>query len=160
MSSTSGAGAVGIVTLVLAGALAACRRQPALESAPPLADASVVDVGYAEQRRAEVTSAISSVSRERIDRLRANSMAELLQGLPGLYVTGSTRGMSVRVRGAQGEPLFVIDGTPVMAGSDIVAGIHPSQVERVDVLKDGAAMAVYGMRGANGVILISSRLRR
>ena len=163
MSSRLMAATVGAYSLLAAGALGGCSHRPAPESEPRAvldseAEAEAVDVGYGARRRSDVTFAISSMTRERIQRLNATSVADLLELIPGLRVTRSMGNFSVRIRAAPGEPLFVVDGTPLVAsGASAVATLTPENIERIDVLKDGGAAAVYGLQGANGVILITTR---
>lgn len=165
--------------LVAAAALTTgCGLLPALSSGPPGAgpdpagsdatsedDASdQVGVGYGTQDRDELTGAVSSVRAEDVGR-EVTSILDLIEGrLPGVTVRRLGNGdVSIRVRGAPsfmggGEPLFVIDGRTIMApvGSALMA-INPKDVVRIDVLKDAGATAIYGSRGGNGVILITTR---
>ena len=123
-----------------------------------------VGVGYGTQDRDELTGAVSSVRAEDVGR-EVTSILDLIEGrLPGVTVRRLGNGdVSIRVRGAPsfmggGEPLFVIDGRTIMApvGSALMA-INPRDVVRIDVLKDAGATAIYGSRGGNGVILITTR---
>lgn len=165
--------------LVAAAALTTgCGLLPALSSGPPGAgpdpagsDATSendpndqVGVGYGTQDRDELTGAVSSVRAEDVGR-EVTSILDLIEGrLPGVTVRRLGNGdVSIRVRGAPsfmggGEPLFVIDGRTIMApvGSALMA-INPRDVVRIDVLKDAGATAIYGSRGGNGVILITTR---
>lgn len=140
----------------------------------------VVVVGYGEQKRLELTSAISSVSSEAL-RQQNTSVESALQGaVAGLNVT-TTSGQPgaasiIRIRGGNSitggnEPLYVIDGFIVYndpastrtgaAGSDAtldpLAFLNPSDIESIEVLKDVSATAIYGTRGANGVIIITTK---
>ena len=104
----------------------------------------------------------STVTEGAIDRRRAASIEELLQGLPGVHVTGRAPNLQVRIRGAgtinaSGEPLYVLDGMPLPAGTNALRNIPPADVARIDVLRDGASTALYGVRGANGVIVIETK---
>ena len=123
-----------------------------------------VRVGYGTQDRDELTGAVSSVRAEDAGR-EVTSIIDLIEGrLPGVYVRRLGNGeVAIRVRGASsvsggGEPLFVIDGRPLMtpAGSALMA-IGPKDILRIDVLKDAGATAIYGSRGANGVILVTTK---
>ena len=151
--------------LVLAAApLAAC-GSGARDPAPAPAPESETQIGYGSQPKERVTGAIASVDEETIDRRQATSIAELLQNVPGVSVTRTGSGFSVRVRGAgsfmgDGEPLFVVDGVPLQSSTDGAFGINPSDVKRIEVLKDAAATAIYGLRGGNGVILITTKRAR
>ena len=165
--------AVTRVTIVIATAvLAGCASgrstssvEPSVVMAPPPRDS--VALGYGRQPREEVTGAVGSLSEEEIDGMRVARVEELLLGrVPGVHVVRLANGdFSVRVRGAktfgQGteEPLYVVDGMPILATGlrTALMGIAPQDIARIDVLKDAGATAVYGSKGANGVILISTR---
>jgi len=130
----------------------------------PLALEEVVAVGYGTQRRGDLTGSVSSITRADIANLPVYSMDNLLQGLAaGVEVSanGFRPGQSstIRIRGtrsfaASNDPLFVVDGVPVDGG---IMDLNPGDVESVEVLKDASATAIYGSRGANGVILITTQ---
>lgn len=119
----------------------------------------VVVIGYGTQRTREVTSAVTSVDSEDFVTGNINDSQYLLQGkVPGLIVTGQEGGSNIRLRGlstigANKEPLFVIDG---VIGADL-RSIDPNDIESMDVLKDASAAAIYGTRGASGVIIITTK---
>lgn len=121
----------------------------------------VVVVGYGTQERAKVTGAISSVGSEQIRALPVPSLASALQGrAAGVAVTNSgSPGTNpiVRIRGigtvGNNDPLYVIDGMP--AGG--LNQINPADIESIEVLKDASTAAIYGSRGANGVILVTTK---
>ncbi len=121
----------------------------------------VVVVGYGTQQRAKVTGAISSVGSEQIRALPVPSLASALQGrAAGVNVTNSgSPGTDpiVRIRGigtvGNNDPLYVIDGMP--AGG--LNQINPADIESIEVLKDASTAAIYGSRGANGVILVTTK---
>jgi iron complex outermembrane receptor protein len=132
----------------------------------------VVAVGYGERRVRDVTGAVQSVSSEEFNTGRVVSPEQLIQGkVAGVQVVTSGEpggGSSVRIRGgtsinASNEPLYVIDGVPLEAGGGLSAGrnplnfINPQDISRVTVLKDASSTAIYGSRGANGVIIIETR---
>lgn len=124
----------------------------------PRPKADIVEVGYGAQPRAMVAGAIASLNAEQIYRQRATSVADLLDGIPGVRVVRDGHSISVRVRSATADPVFVIDGNPLFSASGIVlASLRPSDIERIDVLKDAGAAASYGSRGANGVVLITTK---
>ncbi len=122
----------------------------------------VVVVGYGTMRKQDLTGSISSVKSEDLNKGVITTTEQVLQGkVAGLTVIkGSgdpTEGATMRLRGgtsliASSTPLVVIDG---IVGADINS-IQPSEIQSVDVLKDASAAAIYGSRGANGVILIST----
>ncbi|MGV3541232.1 MAG: SusC/RagA family TonB-linked outer membrane protein [Rufibacter sp.] len=125
----------------------------------------VVVVGYGEQKRSDLTGAISSISSEQLNRIPTNRRVDqTLQGLaPGVNVTQTDAqpggNVKVEIRGGnsiQGNnaPIFVIDGF-VAPGN--IEGINPNDIESIEVLKDASATAIYGSRGANGVILVTTK---
>ena len=163
-----------ILVLTSASAISACggtgRSSPSVAPVPDPASADTVSVGYGRQARTDVTGAIGSISEEELDGMRVSRVEELLQGrVPGVHVVRLANGdFSVRVRGSKSfghsseEPLFVVDGMPLMATGlrTVLMGIAPQDIARIDVLKDAVATAVYGSKGANGVILITTKRRR
>ncbi len=104
----------------------------------------------------------NTVTAEEIEKDPASSVQEMLQGrVAGVVVTRRPGGISVRVRGApsirgDNEPLYVVDGTPVTTGPGGFLRINPYDVESIEVLK-GSRAAFYGVRGANGVIVIKTK---
>ncbi|MCR4824268.1 MAG: TonB-dependent receptor plug domain-containing protein [Bacteroidales bacterium] len=112
-----------------------------------------VNLGYQKIRRKDSTSATSTVKVKRGSGY--SNIYEYLQGrVAGLEVNGT----SLRIRGdrsllGSNEPLILVDGVVV----DDISYISPDEVERIDVLKDASSTAIYGSRGANGVILITTR---
>ena len=125
----------------------------------------VVVVGYGTQKRKDVTGSVVSVGKDRLENLPNNSFAQALQGsVPGVSITtGSSEaegnGTSILVRGrgsikAATSPLFIVDGIPYEGG---VSELNPNDIESIDVLKDASSVAIYGSRGANGVILITTK---
>ncbi|RYG05787.1 MAG: TonB-dependent receptor [Chitinophagaceae bacterium] len=133
--------------------------------------AQVVVVGYGTQNKKDVTGSVKSVKAESFNRGIMNSPQELLQGkVAGVNVTsasgepGAVQGITVRGPGGVrtgSTPLFVIDGLPLdnssTGGGDPLNFINPGDIESMDVLKDASATAIYGSRGANGVILITTK---
>ncbi|MDP9348043.1 MAG: TonB-dependent receptor plug domain-containing protein [Gemmatimonadota bacterium] len=150
-----------VLLLLLAGG---CGANPSPESAPDGAEG--VSVGYGTQSRERVTGAVGSLTAEDIGSARAARVEELLQGrMAGVQVTRLANGdFSIRIRGSAwltggGEPLYVIDGIPVQAVSlgRALDGIRPMDIARIDVLKDAGSAAVYGARGANGVVVVTTK---
>lgn len=123
----------------------------------------VVVIGYGTVKRRDLTGSVASVSGEKLAANPVANVAEALQGqLPGVSVSsqdgrpGAT--MSIRVRGGgsitqSNDPLFIVDGVQVSSIDDIPA----DNIESIDVLKDAASTAIYGARGANGVILVTTK---
>lgn len=124
----------------------------------------LVVVGYGTMQRSDISGSVYSVDRRDITELGSYSMDNVLQGrIPGLTVSASGfspgETSSLRIRGsrsliASNDPLIVMDGIPIEGG---LMELNPSDVESVEVLKDASATAIYGSRGANGVILITTR---
>ncbi len=131
----------------------------------------VVVVGYGTQNRKDVTGSVKSLKSEDFNKGIINSPQQLLQGkVAGVNVTsasGEPGGvMGITVRGPGGvrsgsTPLFVVDGLPLdnssTGGGDPLNFLNPQDIESIDVLKDASATAIYGARGANGVILITTK---
>lgn len=149
---------VGLGFLILAG----CSR--AASGARDDGARDPVEVGYGSQERGQVTGSIASVDIARESPANFARLEELLEGrVAGVSVRRlPSGGFSVRVRGAgarfgTGEPLFVVDGVPLLPGPHALSGINPQNVARIEVLKDASAAAIYGSRAGNGVILITTR---
>jgi TonB-linked SusC/RagA family outer membrane protein len=138
----------------------------------------VVVVGYGTQTRQDLSTSVASVGSAALARQPVAGFDQALQGqAPGVQVTAPTgapgAGINVRVRGnaslsLNGSPLYVIDGVPVLPDyqQEISVGnqrinplntINPNDIESIDVLKDGAAAAIYGVRAANGVVVITTK---
>jgi TonB-dependent SusC/RagA subfamily outer membrane receptor len=123
----------------------------------------VVVVGYGTQRKNDVTGSIASLSSDALKAIPSGNVTQSLQGrVAGVQMEqNSTRpgaGMEIRIRGtrsltASNDPLVVLDGIP-FAGS--IGDINPNDIKSLDILKDASATAIYGSRGANGVILITT----
>ena len=128
----------------------------------------VVVIGYQEVQRRDVTGAVSSVGAQQIKDVPVNSAAEALTGrLAGVQLTsaegtpGNTN-VQIRVRGGgsitqDNSPLYVVDGIQV---ENALSVISPQDIASVDVLKDASATAIYGARGANGVVIITTKKGR
>ena len=148
-------------TALVLGTLAAAGCANTLEApGTPNAPPDEVRIGYGSQERADVTGAVVSVRAEDVGR-EITSFEDLVQGLAGVTVRRLTNGgISLRIRGSSslsggGEPLYVINGVPIRAEPGLaLMGVNPRDVTRIDVLKDAGATAIYGSRGANGVVLI------
>ncbi|MBK7373748.1 MAG: TonB-dependent receptor [Saprospiraceae bacterium] len=123
----------------------------------------VIVTGYKKEIRSEVSAAIASIKSKDIDKLVVQSVEQALQGqAPGVMVTQSTGApgddIAVRIRGAgtlgNNNPLYVIDGVPTTGSINMFA---IGDVASIEILKDGAAAAIYGSRAANGVVLITTK---
>ena len=124
----------------------------------------VVVIGYGTQKKRDVTGAVGSVSMKDVENVPITRADQMLQGrVSGVQVTQTNSepggNISIRIRGtnsitAGNEPLFVIDGFP---GAGDLNSINPNDIESIDVLKDASATAIYGSRGANGVVIITTK---
>ena len=123
----------------------------------------VVVIGYGTMKRKDLTGAVASVTGEKLAANPVADVTQALQGqLPGVSVTSQDgrpgASMSIRIRGGgsitqSNDPLYIVDGIQVSDISDIPA----DNIESIDVLKDAASTAIYGARGANGVILVTTK---
>jgi TonB-dependent starch-binding outer membrane protein SusC len=157
------------ICVAAAVALAGCgAATPAGVSQGPTPEEEQVNLGYVTEPEATSTASSSRVSASDIRDSNAVHMVDLLRRLPGVVVSGgATGGHSVRVRGASSflgsnEPLVVVNGVPIRAAtfSDAVEGLNPRDVRRIDVVTDPGSLAMYGSRGANGVIVITMKNAR
>jgi TonB-dependent SusC/RagA subfamily outer membrane receptor len=145
----------------------------------------VVVIGYGQQQKKDLTTAVSFLSANEIKNVPVNSIDQILTGkLAGVLVqqtSGSPgAGLSVRVRGvgsitAGNDPLYVIDGIPISNDNNrgfsannpgssyaeqpvnILSTLNPTDIESIQVLKDASAAAIYGSRGSNGVVIITTK---
>ncbi|AHG87897.1 TonB-dependent outer membrane protein, SusC/RagA [Gemmatirosa kalamazoonensis] len=147
----------------------------------------IVTVGYGTQRRADLTGSVASVATTELQQTTVNTLEQGLQGrVAGVQVTQGDAapggGMRVQIRGVNSmnggsaQPLYVIDGVPVASSgtskiqgglsqidlrstteTNPLAQIAPEDIESIDILKDASATAIYGSRGANGVVLITTK---
>jgi TonB-linked SusC/RagA family outer membrane protein len=124
----------------------------------------VVVIGYGTKKKTDLTGTVNSLEGSTIVEVKAPTATEAMQGqLPGVDVKATTNkpgnGYSINIRGINSinsstQPLYVIDGAPVVNGID---DINPADIERIDVLKDASSTAIYGSRGANGVVLVTTK---
>ena len=130
----------------------------------------IVVVGYGTQEKEDLTGAITVIDNEEMVKVPSPNLEQAFQGkIPGVHVTANTGapggGMSVQIRGAgtignggatANEPLYVVDGLPLNIGTTL-NDLNPEDIENITVLKDASAAAIYGSRGANGVVIITTR---
>jgi TonB-linked SusC/RagA family outer membrane protein len=124
----------------------------------------VVVVGYGTQKKSDITGTVASVGQERLELVPNLNIAQAIQGaVPGVMMQTSSAGSSpdevIMIRGrnsirASNDPLIVVDGIPY--GGQL-RDINPNDVQSIEVLKDASAAAIYGSRGANGVILVTTK---
>jgi TonB-linked SusC/RagA family outer membrane protein len=136
----------------------------------------VVVVGYGTSRKANLTTAQSSVSSKEIERTVNTTFEQAIQGrAAGVYITQNSGqpggGISVNIRGINSlgrtQPLYVIDGVQIQVGEDVsfgsssssnpLAGLNPSDIEDIQILQGPSATAIYGSRASNGVILVTTK---
>ncbi|WP_290567919.1 SusC/RagA family TonB-linked outer membrane protein [Leeuwenhoekiella sp. UBA6783] len=139
----------------------------------------VVVVGYGTVKKSDLTGSVSSIDGEAIKEIPVTSVDQAIQArAPGVQVTQTSAapggGVSVRIRGSNSinsgsEPLYVVDGFPIYpdngaygAGgnrqsANVMASINPNDIESIEVLKDASATSIYGSRGSNGVVLITTK---
>jgi TonB-dependent starch-binding outer membrane protein SusC len=138
----------------------------------------VIVVGYGQQTRKSLTTSVAKVDAEEIQNIATPTISGALQGTAnGLQVSQNSgipgAAFSVRVRGSSSingsnEPLYVVDGVPILSGSignnaiggqsnDVISNLNFNDIESIQVLKDASSAAIYGARGANGVVLITTK---
>lgn len=139
----------------------------------------VVVVGYGTVKKSDLTGSVSSIKGESIREFPVTSVDQAIQSrAPGVQVTQASSapggGVSVRVRGSNSinsgsEPLYVVDGFPIYPDNgaygvggnrqpvNVMASINPNDIESIEILKDASATSIYGSRGSNGVVLITTK---
>ena len=124
----------------------------------------VVVVGYGVQRKSDVTGALTRVGEKELNTKPVTNAFEALQGkAAGVDITSSERPGemgSIMIRGtrsltASSSPLYVVDGVPLQSGG--IESLNPQDIESIDILKDASSTAIYGSRGANGVVLVTTK---
>lgn len=151
---------LGALTLVF---MTGCAGGPPAQKPSP-ADTETVDIGYGSVDKEQVTGSTATVVSNEVQPGRVASLAEMLSRVAGVRVIESPDGgISVRIRGSTSsfmsgqEPLFVVDGMVFQGGTEALRGLNPNIIASITVLKDAGSTAVYGSRGANGVILIKTK---
>ena len=124
----------------------------------------VVVIGYGTTRKSDLTGSVGSVSARQLQEVPVTNPQLALQGrIPGVQVTQTdfspSGGLEIRIRGtrsfqASNDPLYVVDGMPLSTG---LSFLDPGDIESIDVLKDASATAIYGSRGANGVVIVTTK---
>ncbi|MGV7106121.1 SusC/RagA family TonB-linked outer membrane protein [Flavobacterium sp. U410] len=123
----------------------------------------VVMVGYGSVKKSDLTGTVNTLDSKEITKRNTTSVLEGIQGnVPGVQISSNTGrigdGFNITIRGTNSilldtKPLFIVDGSPV----DDISFLNPQDIERMDVLKDASSAAIYGSRGASGVILITTK---
>jgi TonB-dependent SusC/RagA subfamily outer membrane receptor len=141
--------------------LSACSGNPA-----PANGGDQIQVGYGTQSARSFAGSVSTVKSDETGRIHYNTVEQMLDGrVPGLEVVHMGNSFKLRIRGSgpfgsDEEPLIVVDGMPASAyvpAASTLSALNPNDIARIDVLKDGASTAIYGLRGGNGVILITTK---
>lgn len=131
----------------------------------------VVVIGYGTQDKSSITGSVASISSKDLEAFPSSSVEQSLAGkLSGVQLSQSSgqpgAGISIRVRGISSisggnEPLYVVDGVPFfnsdVRGLNGISAINPNDIQSIEVLKDASATAIYGSRGANGVVIITTK---
>ncbi len=177
--SSGGTLVLSFIGMVTAEVEVGSRSVVDVQMAPDVKQLSeVVVTGYGTTLKKEFSGVSANISAEAIAKLPSLSVNQALQGqAAGVMVTSNSGtpggGISVRVRGqssisGSNDPLYVIDGVPVVAGNisqdgfggqeqNTLAGLNPQDIQSIEVLKDASTTAIYGTRGANGVVLITTK---
>lgn len=156
---------VGILVLGWTMILVGCAQTGPAADDKPVVQEERVNIGYGAVAKDELTVSAATLDTDEIQRERpAATVEEMLEGrFPGVKVLRTAAGLRVEIRGVGSlyggkEPLYVIDGIPVLSGpGGGLTGINPADVAEITVLKDAAATAIYGSRGANGVVVITTK---
>lgn len=137
-----------------------------LGSSDNLLDELVV-VGYGSQKRSDITGSVASVPKDRLAKIPVNNVMQAIQGavsnvtvsqassIPGDAPSAQVRGRNSMT--ANNEPYIVVDGIPLSRTDGSINDINPNDIESVEILKDPSAVAIYGVNGSNGVILITTK---
>ncbi|MDD2327363.1 MAG: TonB-dependent receptor [bacterium] len=136
-----------------------------VESTVQIQELEVVAVGYGDVRRRDLTGSVAKADMTEIIKTPVNNIAQSLGGrIAGVQVSSKDGGLgdnfSITIRGAGSltqstEPLYVVDGFPLESSN--MGSLNPNDIESIDVLKDASATAIYGSRGANGVVIITTK---
>lgn len=135
------------------------------ESSVQIQELEVVAVGYGDVRRKDLTGSVAKADMSEIIKIPVSNIAQSLGGrIAGVQVSSKDGGLgdnfSITIRGVGSltqstEPLYVVDGFPLESSN--MGALNPNDIESIDVLKDASATAIYGSRGANGVIIITTK---
>jgi TonB-dependent SusC/RagA subfamily outer membrane receptor len=146
--------------LLLATACAHSRSAPPADGPQAAAEDSVY-IGYGSQARSESAGSVSTLSGNDLTQGSYHRIEEILSRVPGVQVDRAAGGgYTIRIRGTRSllsnnDPIVVVDG--IIRDVGVLESIPPDDVARIDVLKDASTQAMYGSRGANGVIVITTK---
>lgn len=121
-----------------------------------------INIGYGTVQKSKMTQSVSSVDEKMITQSNSGDISQLFETIPGVEVVRSGRGIQLRIRGTHtfygsNDPLIVLDGITYSGSLD---DLNRNDIKSIDVLKDASATAIYGVQGANGVILITTKKGR
>jgi len=142
--------------------LAACATTRSVEGEDP-SNAETVDIGYGTVDQDHLVGSVNTLHADDVQGVYYRTLADMLRRIPGVRVIEMREGgMTVRIRGSTSftggeDPLFVMDGAVIQSAEEALYAINPNTIESISVLKDADATAIYGSRGANGVILIKTK---
>jgi TonB-linked SusC/RagA family outer membrane protein len=127
----------------------------------------VVVVGYGTQKKSDITGSVTTVSEERLSQIPVTNVMQAVQGsVSGVNITQTSsipgEAPDILVRGggsisAETDPYIIVDGIPITKMGGTMNDINPNDIKSIEILKDASAVAIYGMNGANGVILITTK---
>jgi len=154
--------------VLVIGATACLKSEPTVEAPAPAEPPGEATIGYGARPGVITPASLSAATDPTMRRTRARQVEDLIAGrIAGVQVLPTVNGgFSVRIRGTgtfvgNPEPLYVVDGQPVSVSQGRgVDWLNPADIARIDVLKDAASTALYGVRGGNGVILITTKRGR
>jgi TonB-dependent SusC/RagA subfamily outer membrane receptor len=123
-----------------------------------------INIGYGKVQKSTMTQSVSSVDENMIKRNNTGNIEVLFKTVPGVEVARSGSEIKLRIRGIStinnsADPLIILDEIPI-PDSGLLNTLNPNDIKSIDVLKDASATAIYGVRGANGVILITTKKSR
>jgi TonB-dependent SusC/RagA subfamily outer membrane receptor len=150
-----------LFAVIVGAGLLGCSSSSSTRTAPE--EEGTINTGYATQKKSESTTATATVKPSQQDKDYARNLSDLLQGrTAGVDVSRTGAGkVRILIRGpnsfnASNDPLYVVDGTPISPGPNGIVPINPRNVKSITVLKDAGSTAIYGSRGAAGVIVIET----
>lgn len=149
-----------VFSLVLTATLGCAGTEKAAETETE--DKEMISIGYGQIEKENVTGSIGVIDSEDIERRKVTDASSLFEGrIPGVRVVRTADGPRLRIRGehtfmGSKDPLIVLDGTPLPNVGSGLSFLNPYDIDRIEVLK-GPSAAIYGSRGANGVIIITTK---
>jgi TonB-dependent SusC/RagA subfamily outer membrane receptor len=142
--------------------LSACATAPTSQGGEP-SPAEGVDLGYGQVDKEHVLGSVTTVQGESEGQKRPRTLVEMLSRIPGVRVYDSPEsGIEIQIRGVNSirsgvQPLVVVDGMVYSTDNRMLSSLDPTTIQSISVLKDAGSTAIYGSRGANGVIVIKTK---